>query len=335
MKHKFLIVLLLSFSFPAISQLSLSPSAIEGTWQVIAVDVPTLFAYNKELQTFTPYATMEHALNNDATGETKKAVADLKKRLPLELAKYYLEINSNKSFLLNINEKIKSGSYAAFTSPPVPNVDSDEETFIQFVETYGYNGGIKLDDEKSRTPIWANAKTNSTGTLLVITHQTISLGATDFPCSYTLKKISKEEADAIKEKVRKAEEDKKKIEKEKAEQKEKADEEKNGKLYTAADKEPYYSGERETILKISERLYNTAIDYGAASGKYTVTILYTVNKDGTITDITVPTDPGSGLKDAVIQQIKRLPVMSPAEVNGQKVRFRVKKEFKFTLTGDE
>lgn len=335
MKNRFLIVLLLSISSSAISQSSLSAAAAEGTWQVIAVDIPTMFAYNKESQTFTPYANIKNALANDASGVTKNSVEDIKHILTSELGKNYLDINNDKTFVFVINGVKKSGSYN-FPVTAVPRFNSDEESFIQFAQSWGYNGVLQLIPIPTSNPvIWANAKIISSGTTLFIKNLKINLGEIPFPCTYTLKKASKAEADALKENIKKAEENKVKIEKEKVEVKQKADEDKNGKVYTAADKEPSFNNEKVAWAKIVEQLYYTAPEYAAPPGKYVVTVQYIVNTNGSISDITVPTDPSFGLKNKVIELVKRLPVMTPAEINGQKVRFKVTKEFKFTITGDE
>jgi hypothetical protein len=337
MKIKLLLCLLVLHPCISFSQKSLTNSVLEGTWRVVAVDVEQLFSYNIETKLFIPSDRMKVALDKDASGELKKSIAEIKKSLDTELTEGYVVLKSDKSFVHNLYEieALTTGTYTVFSPITVPTLTMSENAFLQFVKNYGYEGGLKLEVTNPRSSAWANAKFNNDIISLTFTDQKLNIGSDALPASYTLKKASKTEADLIKQTAAKKAESQVKAEKEKMIQKEKADEEKGGKLYTTADKEPYYSGESENNKKIIMSLYTVASDNGALPGKYTVTVLYTVNKDGTVNDITVPTDPGSGLKNEIIRLIKRLPVMSPAQVNGEKVRFRVKKEFKLAIVDED
>jgi periplasmic protein TonB len=59
---------------------------------------------------------------------------------------------------------------------------------------------------------------------------------------------------------------------------------------------------------------------GAAAGKYTVVIKFTVNKDGTLSDFVLQDNPGYGTGEEVIRLMKTSPNWKPGTQSGNKVK---------------
>ena len=59
---------------------------------------------------------------------------------------------------------------------------------------------------------------------------------------------------------------------------------------------------------------------GAPAGKYTVTVMFIVDKDGSVTGINIKNDPGYGTAEEVIRVLKKSPKWSPGIQNGNRVK---------------
>lgn len=117
----------------------------------------------------------------------------------------------------------------------------------------------------------------------------------------------------------------------------KADEEANGKVYTSAQKIPSFTGGEAAYKSHIEKLlkYYKPRDYGAGAGTYFVNISFTVNTNGTLSQIVAENDTDFGFAKKAIEIFLRSPKWIPAEENGVKVRFRQTKKITLVIPKDE
>jgi hypothetical protein len=88
-------------------------------------------------------------------------------------------------------------------------------------------------------------------------------------------------------------------------------------------------------IKFLERNLNaqTPADHGAPSGRYTVTVSFLVDVDGTISDVKAMNDPGYGTAEEAIRVIKHGPKWIPAMKDGRNVVYRQKQNIVFQVSG--
>lgn len=71
---------------------------------------------------------------------------------------------------------------------------------------------------------------------------------------------------------------------------------------------------------------------GAPQGIYTVIVRFTVNIDGTISDITIDNDPGYGTAGEVKRVIRMTSKMwTPAKLNGEPIAYRTYRRVSFMI----
>jgi protein TonB len=76
---------------------------------------------------------------------------------------------------------------------------------------------------------------------------------------------------------------------------------------------------------------DTPSDNGAPNGSYTVTISFTVDREGNISDVKAENDPGYGTKAEALRVILKGPKWKPAVQNGTKVMYRHKQNITFKV----
>ncbi len=111
------------------------------------------------------------------------------------------------------------------------------------------------------------------------------------------------------------------------------------KLFTSVQIESEFPGGQGGWNKYLERNLNSEVpkDNGAPSGRYTVEISFTVNKEGVISDATgVIVGGGSdyGTIDEAVKVIKKGPKWKPGVQNGITVKSRKKQRITFLITDD-
>jgi protein TonB len=111
----------------------------------------------------------------------------------------------------------------------------------------------------------------------------------------------------------------------------KAQEEDYDKEFTSVQVEAKFPGDWSKFL---ERNLNaqTPADNGAPPGKYTVTVSFKVDKDGSISEVTSLNDPGYGCAAEAVRVIKKGPKWNAAIQNGRNVIYRQKQNIVFQVT---
>jgi len=86
--------------------------------------------------------------------------------------------------------------------------------------------------------------------------------------------------------------------------------------------------------KYLERNLNSQVpaDNGAPPGRYTVTVSFRVDKDGSISEVQALNDPGYGCGDEAVRVIKKGPKWNPAIQNGRNVIYRQRQNIVFQVT---
>jgi protein TonB len=103
------------------------------------------------------------------------------------------------------------------------------------------------------------------------------------------------------------------------------------KEFTSVQVEAKFQGDWNKYL---ERNLNsqTPADNGAAPGRYTVTVSFRVDKDGSISEVQALNDPGYGCGAEAVRVIKKGPKWTPAIQNGRNVIYRQKQNITFEVT---
>lgn len=117
----------------------------------------------------------------------------------------------------------------------------------------------------------------------------------------------------------------------------KEDEEANGKVYTTAQKIPAFAGGDGAYSSHIEKIlkYYKPREYGAGAGTYFVNISFTVNTDGTLSQIVAENDTDFGFAKKAIEIFSKSPKWIPAEDNAVKVRYRQTKKITLVVPKDE
>jgi len=86
--------------------------------------------------------------------------------------------------------------------------------------------------------------------------------------------------------------------------------------------------------KFLERNLNSELptENGAPVGVYTVTVSFTVDTEGKVSDVKAENDPGYGTKDEAIRVIRKGPKWTPANQNGRAVIYRHRQLITFKVS---
>ncbi len=103
------------------------------------------------------------------------------------------------------------------------------------------------------------------------------------------------------------------------------------KEFTSVQVEAKFPGDWNKFL---ERNLNSQVpaDNLAPPGKYTVTVSFRVDKDGSISEVQAINDPGFGCGAEAVRVIKKGPKWQPAIQNGRNVIYRQKQNIVFVVT---
>ena len=113
-------------------------------------------------------------------------------------------------------------------------------------------------------------------------------------------------------------------------------EDEEGKIFCFVQIPAEFPGGLQGWSKYLERNLNNSlpVENGAPSGRYTVVVLFIVDKSGVISDVVAENDPGYGTKAEAIRVIAKGPNWKPAVQNGRNVIYRHKQSITF-LVADE
>lgn len=111
-------------------------------------------------------------------------------------------------------------------------------------------------------------------------------------------------------------------------------EEDYNKIFTVVQIEAEFPGGKAAWNKYLQRNLNSSLpmDNGAPPGRYTVNVVFTVDKEGNVSDVQAENDPGYGTKDEAIRVIKKGPKWKPAIQNGRNVAYRHKQSITFIVS---
>lgn len=109
------------------------------------------------------------------------------------------------------------------------------------------------------------------------------------------------------------------------------------KIFTKAEKEPSFPGGEKAWYRYLEQNLNSnvAINSGALNGVYDVTVQFTVDENGNISDVQAVNVPKrcTACGDEAVRIIRKGPKWEPAIQNGKMVKFRAFQNISFILTG--
>jgi hypothetical protein len=338
------------------AQKQVSESDIVGTWKVTRVSMSGTFEYDAIKNKLLPGNAIQYSLDHDKDGKMKEVVEKMRSQIAKDAAGRFFMFDNQKEYKYVTSEQNERGVYLIENNPQAPDVNASEDDFLLYANCYGYfariqniitDGGNKkyniniiLKDDAFELSLAFRSPPNlmnKKGSMMVIGFKKVNEGD-----AASIKKQA--EADRLAfEKQKAKDETEAKIQKEKNEaaakaskeketaEKNKKDEEAGGKIYYSAQQEPAYPGGNEAWSKFLTKTVNfsTGAENGATESKYTVTVSFTVNTDGSISNVAVDNDPGYGMGKEAIRVINRSGSWIPAVQDGQKVRFRYKKNIPF------
>ncbi len=108
-------------------------------------------------------------------------------------------------------------------------------------------------------------------------------------------------------------------------------------VFTKVQTSAEFPGGQTAWTKYLERNLNRDLpkEKGAPDGRYTVVIVFKVDKTGTISDINAENDPGYGTKKEAIRVIEKGPRWKPAVQNGINVDYEKKQSITFVISGSK
>ena len=108
----------------------------------------------------------------------------------------------------------------------------------------------------------------------------------------------------------------------------------NNKVFTSTQIEAHFPGGPTAWKFFLEKNLNSSVPAkkGAPAGRYTVTVNFIVDEEGTISDIQVANNPGYGTAEEAIRVIKNGPKWDPALLNGNVVKYRVNQSIAFVVS---
>lgn len=103
-------------------------------------------------------------------------------------------------------------------------------------------------------------------------------------------------------------------------------------VYSFVQVEAKYPGDWTTFL---QRNLNAVVpaDNNAPNGKYTVTVSFLVDVDGSISEVEALNNPGYGTAEEAVRVMKKMPRWMPAIKDGKNVKYRQKQNIVFLVTG--
>ena len=104
--------------------------------------------------------------------------------------------------------------------------------------------------------------------------------------------------------------------------------------YNATLNPPKFPGGKDGWLKYLQKNINAnvPVDNGAGTGVYKVVVSFTVDKDGTVSDVKAENDPGFGTAYEAVRLIKTGPQWIPATQNDVKIKAKTKQEITFSVS---
>lgn len=95
-------------------------------------------------------------------------------------------------------------------------------------------------------------------------------------------------------------------------------------IFTKVDIESEFKGGSKSWIAFLSKTLNSNVprDNGAPKGRYMVEISFMVDKDGTISELTIQKDPGYGCAAEVMRVMNKSPKWKPAFQNGMFVKSR-------------
>jgi hypothetical protein len=351
---KFIVLIIVVFCISGAlnAQMNTSKSNLTGTWTASSFYFPTIFSYNKENKEIILTDLVKKRLLTDADGSLKKSVDDLKTQVPGQLDGMFFTLNEDNTFSYVAGGKYSGGTYSFGDPASFMSASSPEKNFLDFVHSYGYIKVIHLTEDPSgdKTDFYIDAAKNSivfspekTGfniNTYEVSSTSISFKKADAATAALLLKKTAEAKTATNnkkmagEEAEVAAERKKKADYQAANEKILAeDEQKNGKIYYTADKEPVYPGGYDSwnIYVKAHLNARVPLDYGALPGAYTAIVSFTVNTDGSISNIINDNELGLGMGQEAVRVVTRSAHWEPAQQAGNKVRFRMKKKIFFVV----
>ena len=345
----------LGISVGVLAQASVTKSSLAGYWQGSAIYYPNFFSYSvaKKEMAFPPSMT-NWLQGNKSNTAAMKAIENTKEQLPAMLAGMYFNFTENNSFHYVINGVYNEGTYTLDLPTPTPDATATEKELLDFINSYGYEQIIQLTDAEDgdKTNLYVSGakgaivlypkerQMNLSGELVTTSISFAKVNAADAALLKTKTESAKtataNKKTSDKQNAERAAEKKKADEKAALAKKLATDEETNGKVLTTVDKAAIFpSGSSNLLAFLSRNVYrNIATDNGAPVGDYSVTVSYTVNIDGSLSNIVATNDPGYGMAKEAVRVISRSGTWEPAESGGKKVRYRASITIPFHVTED-
>jgi hypothetical protein len=320
-------------------------SIIAGVWQLKSINCEKYYSYDGYKKEFKIGDELKNLMSLIPAADSKAATEAMPGLVAKDVQQTYFLFETNEQYIAISTDSIEVGSF---------------EVYKQEYKEYKANHRLELKPTKWRESLILKKDSRNKEEQLILTEKKdppsdllmlkMFLDPEEDEFSYKttytytyIKLIGAEETAAM-QKLKDARQSKHRdevtiatmeIKKKKAVLK--ADEEANGKVYTTADKKPAFAGGDAAYASHVEKIlkYYRPREYGAGAGTYFVNISFTVNTDGTLSQIVAEDDTDFGFAKKAIEIFSKSPNWIPAEDNGVKVRYRQTKKITLVVPKDE
>lgn len=320
-------------------------SLITGAWQLKSINCEKYFSYDGYKKEFKMGAELKNLLTKIPAADSKAATEAMPGLVAKDVQQTYFLFETNEQYIALSTDSIEVGGF---------------EVYKQEYKEYKANHRLELKPTKWRESLILKKDSRNKEEQLILTEKKdppsdllmlkmlLDPEEDEFSYkttfTYTYIKLTGADETAAKQKLKDARQSKRmeeaaiatmEIKKKKAILK--ADEEANGKVYTTAQKKPAFTGGDAAYASHVEKIlkYYRPREYGAGAGTYYVNISFTVNTDGTLSQIVAEDDTDFGFAKKAIEIFSKSPNWIPAEDNGVKVRFRQTKKITLVIPKDE
>jgi hypothetical protein len=341
MKKNFIILLCSTITLLSTAQ-NVENSLITGVWQLKSINCEKYFSYDGYKKEFKIGEEMKSLLSKIPAADSKNASEAMPGLIAKDVQQTYFLFETNSDYIAISTDSVELGSFKIYDQykEDYKNLELNQDKSRQTLT-------LKKDRKKNEEQLILTEKKDPPKDLLMLkmfldpeedefSYKTIY--------TYTYIKLTGADEITALQKLKEARQSKRReeaalatmeINRKKAVLK--ADEEANGKVYTTAQKKPAFTGGDAAYNSHIEKVlkYYRPREYGAGAGTYFVNISFTVNTDGSISQIVAENDTDFGFAKKAIEIFSKSPNWISAEDNGVKVRFRQTKKITLVIPKDE
>ena len=331
-------------------------SLIVGTWQLKSINCEKYFSYDGYKKEFRMGDELKNMISKTPADLAKRFAESMPNLIAKSLQETYFLFETNNDYISISSDSLELGSFEIYD-----NVYKEYKANHRLELSQGKLRQtliLKKDSRNKEVQLILTEKKDPPKDLLMLKMYLASMAGEDETLPnyettyiYTYVMLTGANEIAAKQKLKDARQSKKRedaairtmeILKKKAILK--ADEDANGKLYTIAEKMPSFVGGDAGYASHTKKIlqYYRPKDYLASAGTYIINVSFTVNIDGTLSQIVADVvdvddydgfnkDNNWGMVKKATEIFSKSPKWIPAQDKGVNVRYRLTKKITFVV----